>query len=120
MSIKSIGLTDKIISQKEVKEKPISIQEYTEPKYLPKPYVSIKPYVPVPEEKQLEVEYHKAYVKEKPVTPETPKTPEPPKPQEPNKPTLPNTGTAASMLPTWGMILGLMSLAGAGLRKHKK
>ena len=33
---------------------------------------------------------------------------------------LPNTGTAASMLPTWGMILGLMSLAGAGLRKHKK
>lgn len=33
---------------------------------------------------------------------------------------LPNTGTAASMLPTWGVILGLMSLAGAGLRKHKK
>ena len=33
---------------------------------------------------------------------------------------LPNTGTASSMLPTWGMILGLMSLAGAGLRKHKK
>lgn len=33
---------------------------------------------------------------------------------------LPNTGTSASMLPTWGMILGLMSLAGAGLRKHKK
>ena len=33
---------------------------------------------------------------------------------------LPNTGTAASMLPTWGMILGLLSLAGAGLRKHKK
>ena len=31
---------------------------------------------------------------------------------------LPNTGTAASMLPTWGMILGLLSLA--GLRKHKK
>ena len=108
-------------SQKEVKEKPISIQEYTEPKYTPKPYVSIKPYVPVPEEKQLEVEYHKAYVKEKPVTPETPKTPEP---KEPGKPqpqaSLPNTGTAASMLPTWGMILGLMSLAGAGLRKHKK
>lgn len=108
-------------SQKEVKEKPISIQEYTEPKYTPKPYVTIKPYVPVPEEKQLEVEYHKAYVKEKPVTPETPKTPEP---KEPGKPqpqaSLPNTGTAASMLPTWGMILGLMSLAGAGLRKHKK
>ncbi len=53
-------------------------------------------------------------------------TPEPPKPdpKEPGKPqpqpSLPNTGTAASMLPTWGMILGLLSLAGAGLRKHKK
>ena len=47
-------------------------------------------------------------------------TPEQPKPEEPKKPSLPNTGTAASMLPTWGMILGLMSLAGAGLRKHKK
>lgn len=53
-------------------------------------------------------------------------TPEPPKPEpkEPGKPqpqpSLPNTGTAASMLPTWGMILGLMSLVGAGLRKHKK
>lgn len=53
-------------------------------------------------------------------------TPEPPKPapKEPGKPqpqpSLPNTGTAASMLPTWGMILGLMSLAVAGLRKHKK
>lgn len=33
---------------------------------------------------------------------------------------LPNTGTAASMLPTWGVILGLMSLAVAGFRKHKK
>ena len=53
-------------------------------------------------------------------------TPEPPKPEpkEPGKPqpqpSLPNTGTAASMLPTWGMILGLMSLAGAGIRKYKK
>ena len=53
-------------------------------------------------------------------------TPEPPKPEpkEPHKPqpqaSLPNTGTAASMLPTWGMILGLLSIAGAGLRKHKK
>ena len=108
-------------SQKEVKEQPISIQEYNDPKYTPKPYVTIKPYVPVPEEKKLNIEYHKAYVKEVPVTPETPKTPEP---KEPGKPqpqaSLPNTGTAASMLPTWGMILGLMSLAGAGLRKHKK
>ena len=99
-------------SQKEVKEKQISIQEYTEPKYTPKPYVTIKPYVPVPEEKQLEVEYHKAYVKEKPVTPETPKTPEPPKPQEPNKPTLPNTGTAASMLPLVGIVSGMLGLVG--------
>ena len=108
-------------SQKEVKEKPISIEEYKEPKYTPKPIVTIKPYVPVPEEKQLEVEYHKAYVKEKPVTPETPKTPEPKEPGKPQpQPLLPNTGTAASMLPTWGMILGLLSLAGAGLRKHKK
>jgi len=53
-------------------------------------------------------------------------TPEPPKPEpkEPGKPqpqpSLPNTGTAASMLPTWGMILGLMSLVGAGLRKSKE
>ena len=54
-------------------------------------------------------------------------TPEPPKlepktpeehPQEPKNPSLPNTGTSASMLPTWGMILGLMSLA--GLRKSKE
>lgn len=51
-------------------------------------------------------------------------TPEPPKPEpkEPGKPqpqpSLPNTGTAASMLPVVGMILGLLSLA--GLRKHKK
>ena len=52
----------------------------------------------------------------------TTNTPEPPKPEEPGKPkqSLPNTGTAASMLPTWGMFLGLLSLAGAGLRKHKK
>ena len=107
-------------SQKEVKEQPISIQEYNDPKYTPKPYVTIKPYVPVPEEKGLEVEYHKAYVKEVPVTPEPPK-PEPKEPGKPQpQPSLPNTGTAASMLPTWGMILGLMSLAGAGLRKHKK
>ncbi|HEW3600928.1 TPA: SEC10/PgrA surface exclusion domain-containing protein [Streptococcus pneumoniae] len=33
---------------------------------------------------------------------------------------LPNTGTSASMLPTWGVILGLMSLAVAGLRKSKE
>ena len=55
--------------------------------------------------------------------PEEPK-PKEPEPKEPGKPqpqpSLPNTGTAASMLPTWGMILGLMSLAGAGIRKYKK
>ena len=49
-------------------------------------------------------------------------TPEPPKPEEPGKPnpqpSLPNTGTAASMLPVVGMILGLLSLV--GLRKYKK
>ena len=47
-------------------------------------------------------------------------TPEPPKPEEPGKPkqSLPNTGSAASMLPVVGMILGLLSLA--GLRKYKK
>jgi hypothetical protein len=99
-------------SQKEVKEKSISIQEYNDPKYTPKPYVTIKPYVPVPEEKQLELSYHKAYVKEVPVTPETPKTPEPPKPQESNKPTLPNTGTAASMLPLFGLVSGMLGLVG--------
>ena len=50
------------------------------------------------------------------------RTPEPPKPSEPKKPnpqpSLPNTGTAASMLPVVGMILGLLSLA--GLRKSKE
>ena len=51
-------------------------------------------------------------------------TPEPPKPEpkEPHKPqpqpSLPNTGTASSTLPTWGVILGLLSLA--GLRKSKE
>ena len=49
-------------------------------------------------------------------------TPEPKKPEEPGKPnpqpSLPNTGSAASMLPVVGMILGLLSLA--GLRKYKK
>ncbi|MFS9004811.1 LPXTG cell wall anchor domain-containing protein [Streptococcus oralis] len=54
------------------------------------------------------------------ITPE-PKKPEPKQPGKPQpQPSLPNTGTSASMLPTWGMFLGLLSLAGAGLRKHKK
>ncbi|CAM1669899.1 hypothetical protein SMID22_17230 [Streptococcus mitis] len=37
---------------------------------------------------------------------------------EPKKPSLPNTGTASSMLPVVGMILGLLNLA--GLRKSKE
>lgn len=102
-------------SQKEVKQEPISIEKYNDPKYTPKPYVSIKPYVAVPEEKQVEVEYHKAYVKEVPVTPEFP---EPQKPQEPNKPSLPNTGTASSMLGYVGTgILSMLGLVGAKRKK---
>lgn len=102
-------------SQKEVKEKPISIEKYNDPKYTPKPYVTIKPHVPVPEEKQVEVEYHKAYVKEVPVTPESP---EPQKPQEPNKPSLPETGTASSMLGYVGT--GILSMLGLVGMKRKK
>lgn len=102
-------------SQKEVKEKPISIEKYNDPKYTPKPYVTIKPYVPVPEEKQVEVEYHKAYVKEVPVTPEFS---EPQKPQEPNKPSLPETGTASSMLGYVGTgILSMLGLVGVNRKK---
>lgn len=103
-------------SQKEVKEKPISIEKYNDPKYTPKPYVTIKPHVPVPEEKQVEVEYHKAYVKEVPVTPESP---EPQKPQEPNKPSLPETGTASSMLGYVGTgILSMLGLVGVKRKKE--
>ncbi|MCP9018131.1 LPXTG cell wall anchor domain-containing protein [Streptococcus sp. CF8-6] len=99
-------------SQKEVKQEPISIEKYNDPKYTPKPYVSIKPYVTVPQEKQVEVEYHKAYVKEVPVTPESPK------PQEPSKPSLPNTGTASSMLGYVGTgILSMLGLVGAKSKK---
>lgn len=99
-------------SQKEVKQEPISIEKYNDPKYTPKPYVQIKPYVPVPQEKQVEVEYHKAYVKEVPVTPESPK------PQEPSKPSLPNTGTASSMLGFVGT--GILSMLGLVGMKRKK
>lgn len=103
-------------SQKEVKEKPISIEKYNDPKYTPKPYVTIKSYVPVPKEKQVEVEYHKAYVKEVPVTPESP---EPQKPQEPSKPSLPNTGTASSMLGYVGTgILSMLGLVGVKRKKE--
>lgn len=103
-------------SQKEIKEKPISIEKYNDPKYTPKPMISIKPYVPVPKEKVVEVEYHKAYVKEKPVTP--PETPSE-KPKE-QKPSLPNTGTAESSLGLVG-VAGVMAtiLGVAGLKRKE-
>ena len=98
-------------SQKEVKQEPISIEKYNDPKYTPKPYVQIKPYVPVPEEKQVEVEYHKAYVKEVPVTPE--------KPQE-HKPELPNTGTAESSLGVAGVVGVVGTMLGLAGFKRKE
>lgn len=101
-------------SQKEVKQEPISIEKYNDPKYTPKSYVQIKPYVPVPQEKQVEVEYHKAYVKEVPVTPETPE-----KPQE-HKPELPNTGTAESSLGLAGVVGVVGTMLGlAGLKRKE-
>ena len=106
-------------SQKEIKEKAISIEKYNDPKYTPKPVISIKPYVAVPKEKKVEVEYHKTYVKEVPPTPETPtpKTPEKPKEQ---KPSLPNTGTAESSLGLFG-VAGVMAtiLGVAGLKRKE-
>lgn len=99
-------------SQKEVKQEPISIEKYNDPKYTPKPMISIKPYVPVPKEKQVEVEYHKTYVKEKPV-----ETPEKPKEQ---KPELPNTGTAESSLGLAGVVGMLATMVGvAGLKRKE-
>ena len=104
-------------SQKEIKEKPISIEKYNDPKYTPKPIISIKPYVAVPKEKKVEVEYHKTYVNEIPPTPETPKTPEKPKEQ---KPSLPNTGTVESSLGLFG-VAGVMAtiLGVAGLKRKE-
>lgn len=104
-------------SQKEVKQEPISFEKYNDPKYTSKPMVSIKPYVAVPKEKQVEVEYHKAYVKEKPVTPETPKTPE--KPKE-HKPELPNTGTAESSLGFAGVVGVMATMVGVAGFKRKE
>ena len=105
-------------SQKEVKQEPISIEKYNDPKYTPKPMISIKPYVPVPKEKQVEVEYHKTFVKEKPVeTPKKPETPEKPKEQ---KPELPNTGTAESSLGLAGVVGMLATMVGvAGLKRKE-
>ena len=102
-------------SQKEVKQEPISIEKYNDPKFTPKPAIAIKPYVAVPKEKIVEVEYHKAYVKEKPVTP--PETPE--KPTE-HKPELPNTGTAESSLGLAGVIgVTVTTLGLAGLKRKE-
>ena len=109
-------------SQKEVKQEPISIEKYNDPKYTPKPLISIKPYVPVPKEKQVEVEYHKAYVKEKPVTPEKPKEEKPVTPEKPKeqKPELPNTGTAESSLGLAGVAGVLATVLGfAGLKRKE-
>lgn len=103
-------------SQKEIKEKPISIEKYNDPKYTPKPMISIKPYVPVPKEKVVEVEYHKAYVKEKPVTP--PETPSE-KPKE-QKPSLPNTGTVESSLGWFGLAGVLATVLGVAGFKRKE
>ena len=104
-------------SQKEIKEKPISIEKYNDPKYTPKPVISIKPYVAVPKEKKVEVEYHKTYVKEIPPTPETPKTPEKPKEQ---KPSLPNTGTVESSLGLFGVAGVIATILGvAGLKRKE-
>ena len=104
-------------SQKEIKEKPISIEKYNDPKYTPKPIISIKPYVAVPKEKKVEVEYHKTYVKEIPPTPETPKTPEKPKEQ---KPSLPNTGTVESSLGLFGVAGVMATILGVSGLKRKE
>ena len=109
-------------SQKEIKQEPISIEKYNDPKYTPKPLISIKPYVPVPKEKQVEVEYHKAYVKEKPKTPEKPKEEKPVTPEKPKeqKPELPNTGTAESSLGLAGVAGVLATVLGvAGLKRKE-
>ena len=107
-------------SQKEVKQEPISIDKYNDPKYTPKPMISIKPYVPVPEEKQVVVEYHKAYVKEKPETPEIPKKPKTPEKPKEQKPELPNTGTAESSLGLAGVAGVLATMLGvAGLKRKE-
>ena len=80
-----------------------------------------KPEEPKKEEPKPEPKLEKPKKEEpKPEPKPEPKTPESPKPQEPKNPSLPNTGTASSMLSVVGMILGLLSLAGAGLRKYKK
>ena len=109
-------------SQKEIKQEPISIEKYNDPKYTPKPLISIKPYVPVPKQKQVEVECHKAYVKEKPKTPEKPKEEKPETPEKPKeqKPELPNTGTAESSLGLAGVAGVLATMLGvAGLKRKE-
>ena len=105
-------------SQKEIKQETISIEKYNDPKYTPKPLISIKPYVSVPKEKQVEVEYHKTYVKEKPV--ETPKKPETPEKPKEHKPELPNTGTAESSLGFAGVVGVMATMVGvAGFKRRE-
>lgn len=105
-------------SQKEIKQEPISIEKYNDPKFTPKPLISIKPYVSVPKEKQVEVEYHKTYVKEKPV--ETPKKPETPEKPKEHKPELPNTGTAESSLGFAGVVGVMATMVGvAGFKRRE-
>lgn len=105
-------------SQKEIKQEPISIEKYNDPKYTPKPLISIKPYVSVPKEKKVEVEYHKTYVKEKPV--ETPKKPETPEKPKEHKPELPNTGTAESSLGFAGVVGVMATMVGvAGFKRRE-
>ena len=101
------------------------VEGNTHVKYVYTKTVTDKDVTPKPVEPPKPTEPAKPAEPVKPV--ESPKPAETVKPTEPAKQEpsgqlkeLPNTGTAASMLPTWGMILGLMSLAGAGLRKHKK
>lgn len=105
-------------SQKEIKQEPISIEKYNDPKFTPKPLIPIKPYVSVPKEKQVEVEYHKTYVKEKPV--ETPKKPETPEKPKEHKPELPNTGTAESSLGFAGVVGVMATMVGvAGFKRRE-
>lgn len=105
-------------SQKEIKQEPISIEKYNDPKFTPKPLISIKLYVSVPKEKQVEVEYHKTYVKEKPV--ETPKKPETPEKPKEHKPELPNTGTAESSLGFAGVVGVMATMVGvAGFKRRE-
>lgn len=106
------------------KVKPIEIKEVKEPQFVTKQLVVLKKFVPVAREAVINVEYHKATVKEIPKTPETPtpKTPEKPTPtpksQTPAKKVLPNTGAEVNVL---GIVMsGITSVLGTiGLKRKK-